>query len=153
MHSKIIELSKKPVEERVSETQFYDGFSGWIADYVADVDDDVRGDVISDFKEGFSSSYGDDLVAIDKNTITFKEGFKDAYATKMLECLKDIVSKADIKSIRNGMTRYAIEETLGDPFGFYIYEEGCLFRENCWLTQNLEEDVPYYFGGVVDYHY
>lgn len=120
---------------------------------MADVDDDIRGYVISNFKEGFSLSYGDDLVVIDEYTITFKEGFKDAYAAKMLECLKDIVSKADIKSIRNGMTQYAIEETLGDPFGFYIYEDGVLFRKNCWLTQNLIENTPYYFGGVVDYHY
>ena len=152
MHSKIIELSKNPVEERVRENQFYDGFSGWIADSVADVDEDVRDSVISYFKEGLSSSYSD-LVAIGEETVTFKEGFKDAYAAKMLECLNEAVSKADIKSIRNGMTRYHIEKILGDPFGFYIYEDGCLFIENCWLTQNLEEGAPYYFGGVVDYHY
>ena len=154
MHSKIIQLNKTPIDREnwSTESDFYDGFAGWIADYVADVDDDVRNMVISDFKEGFDMSYRD-FVTIEDDHIIFKNGFKDEYAGKILECLKEFVKEATVNSVRNGSLRYGSEELLGDPFGIYIATEYGLVRENVWLTEYIEEDTPYYFGGVVDYHY
>ena len=40
MHSRIFQISKKPVEDRISEDRYYDGFVGRIADYVDELDTD-----------------------------------------------------------------------------------------------------------------
>ena len=155
MHSKILQLSESPIakEEWVEESRFYDGFSGWIADYVAGVDDDIRNIVIEDWLSCFKENLKD-WVTVDKNSITFKEGFRDYYSYKILDEVKRIAKEATANSIRTGNLKSALEVLLGDPYGFYIYLEGYgLIKEAVFLTQYIQEDTPYFFGGVIDYHY
>ena len=153
MHNNILQLSRVPLtrDDWCQEDDFYNGFQGWIADYVSSVDDDTRDIAISDYKEGFDMSYRD-FVTIAEDHIIFKRGFKDMYASVMLECVKEIVSNSTVNSVRTGNLRSLVEEILGDYHGLYIATGYGLIRENVWLTEHMEEDTPYYFGGVVSYH-
>ena len=155
MHSKIIQMDTKPIspEGFITEDMFFDGFCGWIADYVSEVDKEVRDDVVNDFIEGFQSGLRD-WVTVNGEKITFKKGFKEFYIEKLLQSFKDIAEKATVSSIKDGMLLYSLESLLGDPYGFYIYMEGYgLIQESRFLTHYVEEEIEYFFGGVIDYHY
>lgn len=158
MHEKIIEVNRRKdfqVEDRISELNwnFDNGFVGWIADYISDVDDFIREEVISDFKESMDNSMRP-YITLHEDCIIFKKGFKDAHAKKMLDSLREIVASASVENMRTGLTRVSIQEIMGDPWGLYIYDNDIgLCKLNVWLSEWLEEDIPYMFGGVLDYHY
>ena len=47
MHSRIFQISKKPIEDRISEDRYYSGFVGQVADYVTEQDADDQLNSIS----------------------------------------------------------------------------------------------------------
>lgn len=47
MHSKIFQISQKPIEDRISEDRYYYGFVGKVADYVSELDTDDQLNSIS----------------------------------------------------------------------------------------------------------
>lgn len=154
MHEKIIELSKEKLEKDsyITEDQFYSGFQGWIADYVDDqIGDEARTDVISSFAESLVNEFSE-FVSYDTSSVsvTFKEGFNEAFARSRIRMIKDTALCAnDCKDFH--MLAYKLHTLIGNPFGTYIYQDGITFTEVSFLRSVIPG--TYYFGGVIDYHY
>ncbi|MBR5355895.1 MAG: hypothetical protein IK121_03130, partial [Lachnospiraceae bacterium] len=125
---------------------------GHIADYLGEVGEEDRLDIIDSYKDCMINKYPD-YITVTKNTITFKKGFRDMFAEKILTKIKELVEKATVESLSHEI-RWRIEELLGDQFGLYIYmDNGGYIRENVFLLEEVREGEPYYFGNVIDYHY
>lgn len=164
MHGKIIQLinirdlNGKPVgeEDYVTEDYFYDGFSGWIADYVDEIiDNETRFSVFNNFQLGLKSEFPEYIICT-KDTITFKEGFKEAYAESRISLLEKALA-AEPKECEHPIdafyrTKYLTRAILSDPFGTYIYQEGWgLMPESDYLVSVAAG--TYCLGSVIDYHY
>lgn len=161
MHSKIIQVGTDPIPkvEWVGESQFYDGFVGWIADYVADdLSSDERAYIIDDFCDEMKKRFPDyveispKMIPATERFITFKKGFREAFLNGMKCRLKAIAKESQSLD-----TFYKIRAMLigitGDQFGTYIYEEGWGLSTEQRFLETVEEDTSYYFGSVIDYHY
>ena len=156
MHSKIIQVSRTPLvfDDYVEEDAFYDNFACWIADYV---DDDVCPEVRKDVIDGFIHMFGSDITTEwdenDGTSFIVAEGWKDVFAAQRLQYAREYLARATVDDMKTGNVVYELEKYLGDPFGVYIYENGCLTMLVRWLCERMREGVRYYFGAVVDYHY
>lgn len=147
MHSKIIEVSKHPLkeDERVEESYFYDGFVGWIADYVDCVrDEETRKAIQESFVEGMGLISG-------KDGFTIPKGYRDAFIDKRIEELRNIIASAS--TVNFWKTKVQIKAAIGDDVGLYIYKPGYGTVSYIQFIDECEEEVPYYFGAIIDYHW
>lgn len=149
MHSRIFQLSTRPISESnyITESLFYNGFVGNIADYVSnDVDRDK--DI-----EWFISTieiYGAEYNKADES-ILFTRGFKEKYFEHRFNRLKKIISTMTLEDFtRSGVWVYEIEKLVDDKFGFYIYEGHLQTLDE--FVRCLETEVAFYIGGIIDYH-
>ena len=152
MHSRIIQLSLKPIEVDAyidTETFGYDDtFVGTIADYVAIGD---RKEDIEWFTSCLSSYTG---VECTKDTILFKEGFRESYFAKKFEQIKEVVGSMTLEAFATNK-EFAVTTVKGlieDKFAFYVYMDGTYMTLDYFLRSRMEYGKPYYFGGTVDYH-
>lgn len=155
MTENIIQLTKSPVpsDEYIVEEDFFDDFLGGLADYFRNTDETERKEIVQDWLEGFSTGGYRDYVVLGEDTIIFKKGFQELYARRRLDTLKVAVSTATVEDIISGSLRGKINALIGDPIGTYLYTDMGFFKEAVFLASYVEEEVPYYIGGVVKYHY
>lgn len=154
MHSDIIELGCHPIEtdERVDEYSFYEDFVGTIADYVGNTKEDDRIERI----KYFVGSIGSEIVTFDEKTesIKFSENakrlyFKNAYYEFMSMTLKLTLSDfatSDLKPHR-------LSKLIENKYDYYIYIDGSYHTLDYFMRIIAEPNKPYYFGGVVRYHF
>lgn len=161
MHSRIIQLSKKPIdkEEYIKESDFFgydgeSGFVGTIADYVNE-----HTNTAEDIK-WFVSCYEEYGVTHDEKngTLTFKKGFLEKYFKERFEQFKELSSNLTMEEFTNsfGMERYRIEKALEDTFGFYIYIEDYNSTMDTFARMYLKSsngDQTFYTGNTIDYHF
>ena len=151
MHNIIIQVDTKPVsyDNWIPQDYFYDGFCGWIADYVQEVDDEYREYALKEFVAGYR-----EIVKCSDIEKGFVIKNKDAFFKGILETLKKIVNNLVITDFYgNNMAAYHIEKLINDPFGTYIYQEGYGLRTVIDFLGETKECQKYYFGAVVNYHY
>lgn len=153
MHSKIIQVSRDEItqEDWITPEDFFldgrfEGFVGWIADYVSDWDiDTYRNDIIDSFIKDFGNSvdYCDESFVV-------AEGFVEKYTEELLSVVKSKIQQC--KSLQDAT--WICETYTGDSFGCYIYEYGFgLTPIIKWIAEWLEEGRRYYIGAVLDYHF
>jgi hypothetical protein len=157
MHSRIYQVSEKPVEKFIEEYRYEDSFVGSIADYVSPVESESE-DYINDLKWLQSATQGL-KVNIKKGTITITSK-EDYFETKhekfkeLLEKLRDI-TLADFASNKNHFDFADLRDSYDNKYKFYIDDND----EYCGLTtldnwvRNAEENKEYYIGSIFDYHF
>lgn len=155
MHSDIIELGRKPIEtdERVGEFSFYENFVGTIADYVDEIKEES--DRIERIKY-FVKSLGKDIVTFDEKaeTITFSENakrlyFKNAYHEFMSMTLKLTLSDFATSDLKP----YKLSKLIENKYDYYVYIDGSYHTLDYFIRNIVKPNKPYYFGGVVRYHF
>ncbi|MEG6569129.1 hypothetical protein [Thermoanaerobacterium thermosaccharolyticum] len=153
MHSLIYQLSDEIIEsdDFLNEEELYDSFVGSIADYVnGDID---RNAAINELVISLTP-YG---IIYDptEQSITFRQGFKEAFFKERYTNLKKYVSKLTLEEFSGSTDTfplYCIKKTIEDKYGTYIY------FDNVYITldefvRNMEEGKKYYFGSAIDYHF
>ena len=155
MQSNIIELGYSPIEkdERVEESTFYEDFVGTIADYVDEIKEE------GDRKECikcFVGSMGPDIVTFDEKaeSITFSEDakrlyFKNAYHEFMMMTLK--LTLTDFAT--TDLKPYKLSKLIENKYDYYIYIDGSYYTLDYFMRIIAEPGKPYYFGGIVKYHF
>ncbi|AEE97643.1 hypothetical protein [Mahella australiensis] len=148
MHSLIVQLGETPISENefISEYDFEEGsFVGSVADYVSDEVD--RQEYIRWFIDSLPSDY----IKYDGQSIIFLPGFKVFYFKPRFEKLKKIVEELTLENFITGLSTYEISKLINHKYGFYVYEE--YWRTFDDFVRELIEGVPYYIGGILDYHF
>ncbi len=163
MHSRIIQIETFPVDEEYRITE--DNYIGdhWfvysVADYVAPDEDRVGSlewlkaslTAGSAFIEYFTDDDGEGFI--------LREGFHAAYFTSEFQVfhaqLLSLMENVSPESFADGSMQSAmflLNEAFDDKHGFYIdCDETNLVTLNSFL-RHAKVDIPYYFGGTVDYH-
>lgn len=151
MHSRIIQLSKEPIDkdDYITEDTFIDDFVGVIADYVSeetDREEDIKW-LLYAIKE-----YG--IVYNDKEeSIIFPKGFKENYFRERFKELKEVVQNISLEQFASNSTvAYNLASLIEDKHGFYIYTSFWQSFDS-FVRGELEEGEKYYIGGTIDYHF
>ena len=160
MHSKIFQIQSKPIDKDDYITESRYDYDDWflreIADYVADIDESDQMSCI----EWLSESNGIDINLNSRTlVITSREKYFEGkyrsfqeWLSKLKEIsLSDFVD--DSHELSYGM--YLLRDAYNDRFGFYVDdggEWGGLITLDEFV-RNAKENITYYIGGVVDYHF
>jgi hypothetical protein len=149
MHSKIIEISKRPIDrdDYISigcfDYEEYDHF----ADYIQGVEQERENDIMSWIDEyGIFNRKGRKLTLLDLN------GF-------MEEWRKAIITRANNIDFTEGLALYKLEEIIKETHKqselmFYFEDEFMtLGRLAFYLYNNYKVCDKFYIGGILDYHY
>ena len=155
MHSRIFQVSSKPIEDFITEERYYDGFVGEHADYVATVESET--DLIEDLKwlgnrEGLSVDLDKKTVTITSKRDYFDEKFDEF--KDLLEELKNMTTDEFIEG-KFDLKMYDLNGAYENEHGFYIDDSDDymgLSNIDYWV-RNAEENKPYYIGSVFDYHF
>lgn len=157
MHSRIIQVSSKPIDrdDWITEDRYYDGFVGQIADYV-DSETDREGDI------EWLSAILNDAVKFDKDSFTIID--RDKYFAKKYEAFLDSINKLQNISFDEfsckiptnlSLLMYDIQKAYSNEYGFYIddnYEYAGTQTLDDFMRHVSNGDV-FYIGAIFDYHY
>lgn len=158
MHSRIFQISKKPVENRISEDRYYDGFVGRIADYVDELDTDGQLESIRWLAEtpGIHVKNVEGMATI---TIVDKKAYFAAKLMEFQNALKRLekISLEDFIA-NSGALDYGawqMSEAYEDTFGFYVddYDEQFGIISFDKFMRKADESNVWYIGAVIDYHF
>ena len=153
MHSRIIELSKTPieVENRICESDYYDNdFIGSVADYVTSCD---RTDAI-EWLAGYLKNKGV-ITEFNTETMTFTEDVKEKFFRDKFEDFKKLASELTFEEFakdKSGFKLYLIQNCIREKFGFYIHYDGCYWTLDDFIRDCVDNNETWYFGGALDYH-
>lgn len=157
MHSRIFQISAKPIEKAdyINETDYYDtGFIGEIADYVSD-DTDRESDIewLKQRLEGVADFNGDSFTIKDQRKY-FEKKFSN-----FLEAIKDIslLTFEDFCTDANDFSykMYELESAYRDKFGFYIDDNGEYAGTEPFddFMRRAKNGDVFYIGATLDYHF
>lgn len=148
----IVQLTTKPVEKEDYIAEFdliEEPFVGTVAYYV---DENVdRDEYLKIFKESFESIPLCEVNS-EENTITFKEGFKEAHFTERLRRLKDAVENLTLDEFMvDGSAIYDIHQLIENKYEMYVYDDYCQLMSFDTFVRSMVVDTPYYIGGFLSY--
>ena len=162
MHSRIFQISKNPIDEDdYIDADHYCGcddewFLASVADYVSDVDDrDAELDEWLSRFNGRGLEYDSEKETL--SVIDRERFFAGKYA-KFREMLQTLAGAtlADFSGEGNyiGMDVYRLSASYEDKFAIYVdnTEDGTGLNTFDEFVRHAEKGIPYYLGGVVDYH-
>lgn len=154
MHSRVYQVSEKPITEFIDESRYYD----WDhADYVAQIETNSQ-DYVSDLEWLRTATKGI-KVDIKKKTITItskKEYFEEQHEKfkELLEKFQDITLE-EFVGIDRHFDFTDLQCAYEDKYAFYIDdndEYGGLTNMDNWV-RHAEENKEYYVGSIFDYHF
>lgn len=161
MHSRIYEISTKPIpqDEHMTDNDFdYDHwFFRDVADYVTD--DENRESSIQWLLD--SLVVGNGLISIDGDSFLLHEGFHAAYwdgrycaFIRRVEALHSITS-TEFAQGGASMMLYQAEQLHEEKFGFYVVvrdgdNDSLVTMDE--FVRHAKVGVQYYVGGTIDYH-
>lgn len=153
MHSRVFQLSEDFLtkDDYISEVTLHDCFVGQIADYAIETND-RKNDL--EWLKSVIGKYGA-VVDVEKETVYFPEGFKEAYFKEKYEEFKKLVEELTLEEfagtdVRGGFKRYQIESLMENKFGFYVYIDYPQTLDD--FVRYLSEGATYYVGSIFDYH-
>ena len=159
MHSRIIQLSKEPLDEYewIKESDYYESwFVGSIADYVSDIDE---GDRERQMKS-WLGDFGSRGLKYDEKDMTLTVVDKGKYFEAKYSAFIDAAKKVQAATLEQfsgyDLDRmfYQMREAYEDKFGIYIdggNETGLITMDE-FMRYAKNGDV-FYCGGIVDYHF
>ena len=158
MHSKIIQISKEPIEEEnyISESDYYESFVGSIADYVADLEDDEveseKRDFISSLeKRGIvKGDNGNEFTIVNKTK--FFEGLYEEFVSHVQK-----LADATLEAFCNGKlddAMYCLNTSYKNKYDIYIDDKGEWYGlvPLSEFMRSVNNGETFYLGGAVDYH-
>lgn len=151
MHSRIIQLSESFIgeEDYINEEVLIDnGFVNGMIDYVSSETD--RENDIEWFVQ-YLQQFG--CVEYDGEKIVFKKGFKENYFKDRFLQLKSKVAEMEFKDFFDSLKLYELMKLIKHNYGFYVYIHDYYYNLDDFVRYILKEDVEYYFGTTLDYHY
>ena len=158
MHSRIFQVSEKPVEDYIDEDRYFDNFVGELADYVSKIPFKSK-DYYNDLDWIIEATKG---IEVDKKKGTIKIVDKKEYFEKkhedfltILEELKDVPLEDFINNRHFRWKVDDLESTFEDKHSFYIDdndEYGGLMPLDTWVRE-AEEGKEYFIGSILDYHF
>lgn len=159
MHSKIFQISRKPIskDNYITEDRYYDGFVGEIADYV-DIDSsyhDICIDYLGEYLGDAAKINGNKIKIIDKRKY-FDKKYEEfiQYAKKIVENTSPEEFAGDYSGDL-GFNIINLTWSYEDKYGFYVDdndEDAGLEPIDTFLRRAKNGDV-FYFGEVIDYHF
>jgi len=152
MHSRIIQISKEPIEkdEYFSECRYYDGFINAIADYV--VDSDRTADI-----EWLKSILGD-AAEVDVQAGTFKIVnrmlFFMAPYTEFRQHIAEMegITLEDFASCKSEFPMYMLQASYDDKYSFYLDSDENGMQTLMSFMRFAKDGDVYYIGATFDYH-
>lgn len=155
MHSKIFQVSKAPIDRKITEDDILDrtSFVGPIANYVSDMDPEAEEYAIQWLSEAPGIQIdGDKLTVYDK---------KDYFATSYqhyLQLLREAESKTmdEFAQPMMGWFLYEFRMSVRDEFGFYMADNSNGYVDLIPLAdfmRNAADGEVYHLGSVLDYRY
>lgn len=161
MHSRIFEISDKPIQkaERFSFNDIPDWFFSSIADYAGDIDDEYRDSEIKWLAESFRGS-----CSRDGDKLTFEPETREKYFLLRYSRFMELAAKLtgySYEAFSGEEGRFSLEHALfevndayEDKFAFYVYDPRTCELETLhnWL-RSTDLTVPHYVGGIIDYHW
>jgi hypothetical protein len=163
MHARIIEITKSPLrkDERLVSCAVPDWFVGSIADYTDDLKPDVQKAVVENFYKSLVSHCVIEHNAENGSFQLLPDGkekyFQAAYgvfldsAKKLSNCPFSEFAEGS-STLRGNLWR--VNNAYCDEYDTYIFDDDNELRPfDKWVRFYAKVGVPYYFGGVVDYHY
>ncbi len=161
MHSRIIELSDKPVaeNERYSVEDVPDWFLCSIADYVGEIEESER-----DCEIGWIAEWFGGLCTRDGDKLTIvpdaREKFFRPMYSRFLEAAANLMTISyksycgEVDGYRMWRAMFELNNAYEDKFGGYVYDPKLCELQTMheWL-RNADLSKPYYVGGIIDYHW
>lgn len=170
MHSKIFQISRERVTDFITDDRYFDGFVGYIADYVGNID-----------KKYWKDNW-DWLANYAKGAIEIKDGKltiinrKEYFASKYAEFKKNVEQAATINFEQFMSHDYGIEltgptgntykasasslvaninYTFNDKYGFYVDDNGEYYGMETFdsFMRWVNDGDVFYLGSVIDYHF
>lgn len=158
MQGRIFQISKKPVEDRISEDRYYYGFVGKVADYVSELDTDEQLNSISWLAEtpGIRVDNIDGMATI---TVVDKKAYFAAKLTEFKNALKKLekISLEDFiehsGALETGM--WMASEAYEETSGFYVDDDdeqfGIITLDK--FMRKADEGSVWYIGTVIEYNF
>lgn len=156
MHSRIFQLSTNPIkkEDYTDESEYYDHwFTKSVADYVIDSDyrdEDLKW--LEDCYENQGIEFGKDdngeYLIIKSKHKYFENSF-----TKFMETINKIKNYTIDDFINGFFEMWHLKNAYEDKYGFYtdVEDYGLITMDE--FVRKFSENVKFYIGGTLDYHY
>ena len=155
MHALVFELSKEPLSpEEYMETwnvEEDESFLGPVADYVQEVPEKEKARFWKEFVEEMAK-YG---AREEDGAIIFPVTFRTAWFARAFDEFRKLVSEMTLEEFSNfgwGNT-YRLKKLIENKFSDHIYEGGGVYSMDYFFRSNMEPEVRYYPGGVLDFHF
>ena len=157
MHSRIYQISEKPITEFTDEYRYEEDFVGNHADYVVGVEYDSE-DYMADLKwlrnvtEGLEVNLKEKPITVINKKQYFSE--KHDKFQELLEKLQNITLE-EFSSRARYFDILDLKSAFDDEYSFYVDDND----EFCGITtldnwvRNAEEGKKYYVGSIFDYHF
>ena len=161
MHSRIFQVSKEQIEDRITEDRYFEGFVGNNGvDYVVPTDNRQADlDWLTTCHKGLdvNVSYDADNKPVVKLTILSKE----EYFTKKFDEFKEYLAKLQDYTLEDFIKPFNcydmmnLTDAYNNEHGFYIddndeYHGITTFDE---FMRSAEDGDVYYIGSIFDYHF
>lgn len=158
MHSRIIELSKEPVdkESRLTASDIdADSIIYHVADYVDDTEEENRSNDFRYFlkRPGLVVDETNETVTLEDKTVYFTgsyQAMREA-AQKLLQFSLDDFSREDKTDLI--MTMYNLKSAYDADDEVYVSTPIGLYTMDRFVREYWKTGETYYIGGIVDYHY
>ena len=157
MHSRIFQISKKPIVDTIPAYRYYDSFVGKIADYADELEMDEQLESIRCLAETPGIQVKD-IEGVTTMTIVDKK----AYFARKLTAFKSVLIELEKTSleefIANGIALetgvWTANEAYESTSGFYVedYDEQFGIISFDKFMRKADEGSVWYIGAVTDYH-
>lgn len=158
MHSRIFQISKKPIDKSdyIEESNYYDHwFTNQIADYVNGCTN-REGDI--DWLKSCYNNQGLSFGADDNGEYFIIKDKNEYFAPKFESFQKNlqelsVATLEDFVSYKSSPQMYNLEESYDDKYGFYVDSEDTFLVSFDEFVRCSEVGIKYYIGATIDYHF
>ena len=157
MHSRIFQISQNPIEDRITEDRYYDGFVGRVADYVSELDTDDQLNSIS-WLAGTPGIEVKNIDGVATITVVDKKAYFAAKLTEFQNALKKLekISLEDFIANNRDLDYevWLAKEAYEEHSSFYVddYDEFFGLIPFDKFMREADEGSVWYIGTVIDYH-
>lgn len=159
MHSRIFQISKKPIVDKIPAYRYYDSFVGKVADYADELELDEQLESIRCLAEETPGIQVKDIEGVTTMTIIDKK----AYFAGKLKAFKSVLKELEKTSLEEFVVNpvalearvWTANEAYNGTFGFYVddYDEQFGIIGFDKFMRKVDEGSVWYIGTVIDYQF
>ena len=162
MHSRIIELSDKPLkrEEYAKEYDIPEWFCGYIADYVdLIVSDSERDESINWIASFLGASFKEGRMVITKEAASFFLSYRLEEFVKNVKELQNINTLEEFLEFSTGYKMHLLNGAYDDKYGFWVLYMGDFLTIDQFMRyvyskvkEDKADELIFYTGSIWDFH-